>query len=113
MLWAPFLLAFAVACIATPFAIWIAPKIGAMDVPKDDRRVHNKPIPRFGGIAIFALSLIHIFSVKSTVQLAVSILQVHRKCRTAHMIPFYISIIPVSYTHLDVYKRQCQTCTKS
>ena len=45
---------FAVACIATPFAIWIAPKIGAMDVPKDDRRVHNKPIPRFGGIAIFA-----------------------------------------------------------
>jgi UDP-GlcNAc:undecaprenyl-phosphate/decaprenyl-phosphate GlcNAc-1-phosphate transferase len=54
MLWAPFLLAFAVACIATPFAIWIAPKIGAMDVPKDDRRVHNKPIPRFGGIAIFA-----------------------------------------------------------
>ena len=25
-----------------------------MDVPKDDRRVHNKPIPRFGGIAIFA-----------------------------------------------------------
>ena len=54
MLWAPFLLAFAVACIATPFAIWIAPKIGAMDVPKDDRRGHNKPIPRFGGIAIFA-----------------------------------------------------------
>lgn len=41
MLWAPFLLAFAVACIATPFAIWLAPKIGAMDIPKDDRRVHN------------------------------------------------------------------------
>ena len=54
MLWAPFLLAFAVACAATPFAIWLAPKIGAMDVPKDDRRVHNKPMPRFGGIAIYA-----------------------------------------------------------
>ena len=54
MLWAPFLLAFAVACAATPFAIWLAPKIGAMDVPKDDRRVHNKPMLRFGGIAIYA-----------------------------------------------------------
>lgn len=54
MLWAPFLLAFAVACAVTPFAIWLAPKIGAMDIPKDDRRVHNKPMPRFGGIAIFA-----------------------------------------------------------
>jgi len=39
--------------IATPIAIWVAPKIGAMDVPKDNRRVHTHPVPRFGGIAIF------------------------------------------------------------
>lgn len=38
----------------TPFAIWLAPKIGAMDIPKDNRRVHNKPMPRFGGLAIYA-----------------------------------------------------------
>jgi len=37
----------------TPFAIFIAPKIGAVDVPKDNRRMHDKPMPRFGGLAIF------------------------------------------------------------
>lgn len=48
----------AVAAVMTPFAIWLAPRIGAMDIPKDNRRVHNKPMPRFGGIAIFAGILI-------------------------------------------------------
>ena len=31
----------------------LAVRIGAMDVPKDARRMHNKPIPRMGGMAIF------------------------------------------------------------
>jgi UDP-GlcNAc:undecaprenyl-phosphate GlcNAc-1-phosphate transferase len=48
-----FLVAAAVTAAATPLAILIAPKIGAMDIPKDNRRMHKKPIPRFGGIAIF------------------------------------------------------------
>ncbi len=48
-----FAAAFAIALIITPVSIWLAPKIGAMDVPKDDRRVHSKAIPRFGGMAIF------------------------------------------------------------
>ncbi len=53
-LWAPLVLAALVAAAVTPLSIFIAPKLGAMDVPKDKRRVHNKPMPRFGGIAIFA-----------------------------------------------------------
>lgn len=53
-LWAPFVVAGLISAFLTPFAIWFAPKIGAMDIPKDNRRVHNKPMPRFGGIAIFA-----------------------------------------------------------
>lgn len=52
-LWGPLLVAFAAAAAVTPIAIKIAPKIGAMDVPKDERRVHKKPMPRFGGIAIY------------------------------------------------------------
>lgn len=36
-----------------PFIIKLADKIGAIDVPKDTRRVHNKPIPRLGGLGIF------------------------------------------------------------
>ena len=39
--------------VLTPHVIKLAHKIGAIDVPKDDRRVHSKPIPRLGGIAIF------------------------------------------------------------
>ena len=53
-LWAPFVVAGLVTLLVTPLSIFIAPKIGAMDVPKDKRRVHNKPMPRFGGIAIYA-----------------------------------------------------------
>lgn len=53
ILWAAFLTSFILALAFTPLAIWLAPKIGAMDIPKDERRVHVKPIPRFGGMAIF------------------------------------------------------------
>lgn len=48
-----FLVAFLVALAMTPVAIKLAPKIGAMDIPKDERRMHSKPMPRFGGMAIF------------------------------------------------------------
>ena len=41
-----------------PFTNKIAEHIGAIDIPKDDRRVHNKPIPKLGGIGIFAGFLI-------------------------------------------------------
>jgi len=48
-----FVVAFAVAILTTPLAIKIAPKIGAMDIPKDTRRMHSKAMPRFGGLAIY------------------------------------------------------------
>lgn len=53
-LWGPFLVALIVAAIVTPISIKAAPKIGAMDIPKDERRMHNKAMPRFGGVAIYA-----------------------------------------------------------
>ena len=37
----------------TPLVKVVAQKIGAMDVPKDDRRMHTVPIPRLGGLGIF------------------------------------------------------------
>lgn len=37
----------------TPLVKLLATKVGAMDVPKDDRRMHTVPIPRMGGLAIF------------------------------------------------------------
>ncbi len=55
---ATFLLAMLVTAAATPLAIRIAPKIGAVDVPRDNRRMHKRPIPRFGGIAIYLGALV-------------------------------------------------------
>ncbi len=48
-----FIVAFLVALASTPLAIRIAPKIGAMDIPRDERRMHTHAMPRFGGMAIF------------------------------------------------------------
>ena len=47
----------AVAFVASPLSIRIANKLGVIDRPKDARRVHKKPIPRFGGMAIFLGSM--------------------------------------------------------
>lgn len=42
-----------IAYTLTPPTRVLAFKIGAVDVPLDDRRMHTKPIPRIGGLAIF------------------------------------------------------------
>ncbi len=38
---------------ATPIVKTLATRVGAMDVPRDGRRMHDHPIPRMGGLAIF------------------------------------------------------------
>ena len=63
-----FLLAFIVAFMATPYSIKLANKIGAIDVPKDDRRMRKKAMPKLGGVAViagFAISFIYLISVMS------------------------------------------------
>ena len=69
-LWMTFLLAFVLSLAMTPVAIKLAPKIGAMDIPKDSRRMHTKAMPRFGGLAIF---------VGTTVSTAVFLLQLDNR----------------------------------
>jgi UDP-GlcNAc:undecaprenyl-phosphate/decaprenyl-phosphate GlcNAc-1-phosphate transferase len=44
--------AFATVAVATPGARRLALRIGAVDQP-DERRVHTKPTPRLGGLALF------------------------------------------------------------
>jgi len=46
-------LAAVVAFATTPLVKMLSVKMGAMDVPKDSRRMHDHPIPRMGGLAIF------------------------------------------------------------
>lgn len=47
------LIAFVVSFALTPVVKILAQKVGAMDVPGEARRVHDHPIPRMGGLAIF------------------------------------------------------------
>ena len=47
------LVALVVSFLMTPVVKTFAYKVGAIDVPKDARRMHKVPIPRLGGLAIF------------------------------------------------------------
>lgn len=61
-----FLLAFIVSFMATPYTIKIAHKIGAVDVPKDKRRMHKRAMPKFGGPAVilgFIVSMIYLIII--------------------------------------------------
>ena len=58
------LLAFVISALVsfalTPISVLAAKRLGAVDVPKDGRRMHKDSIPRFGGMAIFVASSISI-----------------------------------------------------
>lgn len=61
---ATLLLSFLVSYLMVPVSIKFANKKGILDNPKkDDRRVHKKPTPRIGGIAIVTSVLICLFGV--------------------------------------------------
>lgn len=47
------LITFVFTALIMPAIIKIAKHINAIDVPKDNRRVHTKPTPKLGGLAIF------------------------------------------------------------
>ena len=46
-------LAGVVSFATTPLVKALSVKVGAIDVPRDGRRMHDHPIPRMGGLAIF------------------------------------------------------------
>jgi len=48
-----FVIAFLLSYVSVPLVRVLAFKCGAVDVPKDSRRMHKTPIPRMGGLAIF------------------------------------------------------------
>ena len=70
-----FLLAFIVAFMATPYTIKIAHKVGAVDIPKDERRMHKKAMPKFGGPAVIlgffvsAIYLLIVMNMENTINL--------------------------------------------
>jgi UDP-GlcNAc:undecaprenyl-phosphate GlcNAc-1-phosphate transferase len=44
-----FISAVIISFVMTPWARKLAIKVGALDIPKESRKIHNKPMPYFGG----------------------------------------------------------------
>ena len=69
-----FLLAFITSFVITPYTMRLAHKVGAIDFP-GERKIHNKPIPRLGGLAIISgflfsvLYLLFILNIEKTISL--------------------------------------------
>lgn len=59
----PFAVALIVSFFSCPIAKNIAVRFNAIDVPKDDRRMHKKPIALMGGLAVIAGFLVSVFYV--------------------------------------------------
>lgn len=61
-----FTIAFLAAFMATPHTIKLAKRLGAVDNPKDDRRINEVTMPRLGGLAVilgFIISVIYLLIV--------------------------------------------------
>ena len=71
-----FMLAFITTFVITPYTIKLAKKIGAVDTPKDERRINTITMPRLGGLAIiagFVVSIIYlliILNIEKSINLA-------------------------------------------
>lgn len=62
----PFIIALVVSFFSSPIAKKVAVRLKAIDVPKDERRFHNKPMALMGGLAViigFAVSILYTFIV--------------------------------------------------
>lgn len=55
-----FMIAFMTSFMMTPQTIKLAKKLGAVDTPKDDRRINQITMPRLGGLAVIAGFIISI-----------------------------------------------------
>ena len=63
-----FMIAFLTAFMATPHTINLAKKLGAVDTPKDERRINKITMPRLGGLAVIAgffVSVIYLLIIMS------------------------------------------------
>lgn len=58
-----FLIALISTLLFTPLAGRLATALGAVDIPDDKRRIHKKPTPRMGGLAIYAAFLLTLLCV--------------------------------------------------
>lgn len=68
-----FILAAITSMIVAPLMIKFAFKVGAVDVPKDERKIHSKPMPRIGGLSFIIGFFVAIIFSLLTVKVDTSI----------------------------------------
>lgn len=70
-----FLSAFVITFLITPLARKLAIKVGALDVPKCERKIHKKPMPYFGGLAMYiaVIACIFVFLPHNRVNISIMI----------------------------------------
>lgn len=64
-----FFVALAISLLLTRIMIRLGPKLGLIDEP-GERRIHVKPVPRAGGIAVFLTFVITVFAIQSFSELS-------------------------------------------
>src|SRR6056297_941327 len=53
-----FIISFIISVILTPILIKVAKKYKVVDIPMEKRKIHKKPIPYLGGVAIYVSTII-------------------------------------------------------
>ena len=70
-----FLISLSVSISLTPLLRRVCERFGWLDLPKDGRRVHRKPVPRLGGVAIFISVVVALTSLLFIDNLATQVLK--------------------------------------
>lgn len=56
-----------ISLVSTPFIMKLAFKVKAVSIPKDERRIHTKPMPLLGGLAIYLAFIITLILKKGPI----------------------------------------------
>lgn len=59
-----------VAILLTPLVMKFAVKINAVDIPNEERRVHTKPTPLLGGLAVYSAFIVGVLIKKGPISLS-------------------------------------------
>ena len=93
-----FLLAFITAFIVTPYTIKLAKKVGGMDIPKDNRRMHHKAMPKLGGIAVIAGFLVSVIYLVVTSTIEGTITLTGEEQYGRKLLGLFLGIVVISVT---------------
>lgn len=87
--------------LLTPVAIRLAPRLGAIDVPDSERRVHSRPIPRTGGLAV-ALSFVGVGALGLLASQVFALTLPGRPVRTTEVAALFIGVaVGAAFGYLD------------